>query len=608
MSLFYPNVSPNYVFPRNPDQYIQLIQTKIVKYNKVTLKEIPSYKHSIAVKKLEGTALNMVDTTPSSSNQFRVDFVTGDVFFHSAMEGEEIEISYTGTGQVNFGANKIIVNTSPTNEEEVTVQDILDTQEDIYTQVTDVKTTIERNQIVKLDDFNYLKDTTFQSPKEFTWISIANQDTFIIDTGKFTEKSLIDLSIGNVPQSSDNFILENEKTIKLLTPLPAGVKVYVKWSEGKKVVNNSVDVTGIYAELNKTNNNLYETATQLSIVERKKADQSDVETILAAVVSGAPKGFFNTLSSLQNAYPNGTDGIFLVLENGHIYLWINSSWQDAGVYQGIEVGNKTITANKLAAELKTTLGIDNVYPDTYFRKTLEQTISDTDYLIDLEKVGLITKISKGYELKVDTQSTTKTHLSEIKFGIVLNGDTISDGEHLNIGIKILRDSNFSSPVKIGIAFYDSSGNALTSHYLQKKESHYRLENQEIPLNAKTMNFTIQLDVRGFTTEFVDSFSFTELVINKGDGVGNPLGLAGRVKDLEDKSNFLGTTIFNRDSNGLLKTVTNDISSVEILRNANGYVTSMLKKWVNGKTQMTVINRDVNNIVTSIVTNEGESAL
>ncbi|WP_303984665.1 hypothetical protein [Niallia circulans] len=608
MSLYYPNVSPNYVFPRNPDQYIQLIQTKIVKYNKITLKEIPSYRHSFVVKKLDGTIMNRVDGNPSSSNQFRVDFVTGDVFFHSTMEGKEIEVSYTGTGQVNFGANKIIVNTSPTNEEEVTVQDILDTQEDIYTQVTDVKTTIERNQIVKLDDFNYLKDTTYQSPKEFNWISIANQDTFIIDTGKFTEKSLIDLSIGNVPQSSDNFILENDKTIKLLNPLPAGVKVYVKWSEGKKVVNNSVDVTDIYAEINKTNNRLYKTATQLSIVERKKADQSDVETILAAVVSGAPKGFFNTLSSLQNAYPNGTDGIFLVLEDGHIYIWINSSWQDAGVYQGIEVGNKTITPNKLNNELRTILGIDNVYPDTYFSKTIEQTLSESNYFIDLEKVGLITKISKGYELKVDTQSTIKTYLSELKFGMVLNGDTISGGEHLNIGIKILSDSNFSSPVKLGVAFYDSSGNVLTSYYLQKKENHYRLENQEIPLNAKTMNFTVQLDVRGFTTDFVDSFSFTELVINKGSKITNPLGLAGRVKDLENDSNFLGTTILNRDKDGLLKTVTNDISSVEILRNTNGYVTSILKKWVNGKAQTTVINRDANNVVTSIVTSEGESLL
>ncbi|MED3792312.1 right-handed parallel beta-helix repeat-containing protein [Niallia alba] len=264
MSSFYPNVSPNYVFPRNPDQYIFLKQIKIVKYSKITLKEIPSHTHSLIVKKQDGTIMNRVDNDPSSTNQFRVDFVTGDVSFHSSMENQEIEISYTGTGQVNFGANKIIVNTSPTNEEEVTIQDILDTQEDIYTQVTDVKTTIEQNQIVKLDDFNYLKDTTYLSPKEFTWVSTANQDTFAINNGIFTEKSLIDLSIGNVPQSSDNFTLVNNTTIKLPTPLPSNIKVYVKWSEGKKVVNNSVDVTDVYSEINGTKNSIVQVNEQLA--------------------------------------------------------------------------------------------------------------------------------------------------------------------------------------------------------------------------------------------------------------------------------------------------------------------------------------------------------
>jgi len=78
-----------------------------------------------------------------------------------------------------------------------------------------------------------------------------------------------------------------------------------------------------------------------------KADQSYVETMLATAVSGAPKGFYNTLTALQNAYPQGTAGVFLVLENGHIYIWNGMTWADAGVYQGIEVGPESINSEKI---------------------------------------------------------------------------------------------------------------------------------------------------------------------------------------------------------------------------------------------------------------------
>lgn len=78
----------------------------------------------------------------------------------------------------------------------------------------------------------------------------------------------------------------------------------------------------------------------------EKAQQTYVETMLATAVSGAPKGFYNTLAALKSAYPQGTDGVFLVLENGHIYIWDGAQWADAGVYQGIEVPNKSVTEKK----------------------------------------------------------------------------------------------------------------------------------------------------------------------------------------------------------------------------------------------------------------------
>ena len=49
-----------------------------------------------------------------------------------------------------------------------------------------------------------------------------------------------------------------------------------------------------------------------------------------------PKGVYATLTALQNAFPTGTDGTYVVSENGHWYYWNGSAWADGGVYQSSE--------------------------------------------------------------------------------------------------------------------------------------------------------------------------------------------------------------------------------------------------------------------------------
>lgn len=58
-----------------------------------------------------------------------------------------------------------------------------------------------------------------------------------------------------------------------------------------------------------------------------------VDAQLSAIVSGTPKGTYADLNALIAAYPDGADGVFLVLENGHWYYWANGAWVDGGVYQ-----------------------------------------------------------------------------------------------------------------------------------------------------------------------------------------------------------------------------------------------------------------------------------
>lgn len=95
------------------------------------------------------------------------------------------------------------------------------------------------------------------------------------------------------------------------------------------------------AQLAQTNNvkldkSVYETnKIQTDILINKKADQSFVDAQFSSIVSGAPKGTYTDLTSLQSAYPNGAEGVFLVLENGHWYYWNseNNAWTDGGMYQ-----------------------------------------------------------------------------------------------------------------------------------------------------------------------------------------------------------------------------------------------------------------------------------
>lgn len=88
--------------------------------------------------------------------------------------------------------------------------------------------------------------------------------------------------------------------------------------------------------------------TQVDALEIKKADQAFVDSQFAAIVSGAPKGTYSTLSALQTAYPSGVEGIFLVLADGHWYYWNSTvlAWTDGGVYQATGIADGSVNYGK----------------------------------------------------------------------------------------------------------------------------------------------------------------------------------------------------------------------------------------------------------------------
>lgn len=48
---------------------------------------------------------------------------------------------------------------------------------------------------------------------------------------------------------------------------------------------------------------------------------------------------FSNLNDLQAQYPNGKSGIFVTANDGHKYIWSHNQWTDAGIYQGVGIGD-----------------------------------------------------------------------------------------------------------------------------------------------------------------------------------------------------------------------------------------------------------------------------
>lgn len=62
-------------------------------------------------------------------------------------------------------------------------------------------------------------------------------------------------------------------------------------------------------------------------------------------------GTAETLEELQERYPNGDAGVYVVTGNGHWYYWKNGTWNDGGVYQADGISDKSIESIKLSGDV-----------------------------------------------------------------------------------------------------------------------------------------------------------------------------------------------------------------------------------------------------------------
>lgn len=95
-----------------------------------------------------------------------------------------------------------------------------------------------------------------------------------------------------------------------------------------------------------------------------------------AQISAIPETFAN-LSALQSKYPKGNIGIFVTADTGHKYIWVNNTWQDAGIYQSVGISDE----QKLAVH-QFGFNVDNLVQNGFFN-TLDGVISWQDSQLSL---------------------------------------------------------------------------------------------------------------------------------------------------------------------------------------------------------------------------------
>jgi hypothetical protein len=131
MSFYFPNVDPAFVYQRSVDQYVDLVETETVTNGFITLKEIPLFSNKVVVKKLDGTTLQEVTTSTLTANQYRVDYSTGIVYFHSSLELIKLTCYFKGTGYVSFPASRVYVD-SNTNAQNKSMQQLINDLDNNY--------------------------------------------------------------------------------------------------------------------------------------------------------------------------------------------------------------------------------------------------------------------------------------------------------------------------------------------------------------------------------------------------------------------------------------------------------------------------------------------
>lgn len=180
--------------------------------------------------------------------------------------------------------------------------------------------------------------------------------------------------------------------------------------------------------------------------------------LIQSAASGSPKGVYSTLTALQNAFPTGTNGIYVVSENGHWYYWSGTAWTDGGVYLAsvsdseLNISSTNSVQNKVVSK--------NIYD---LLKSIE--INNTTNIVD-----------------ENTMFTTNGYLN------TANGEMASTSVNFTTTpfIKVFNDKFISNVDIARICYYDNSYN-----FISGANDIYKNNIITIPDNTAFIKFSVR---------------------------------------------------------------------------------------------------------------------
>lgn len=203
----------------------------------------------------------------------------------------------------------------------------------------------------------------------------------IVDGERITNTRNFKLRIENNPLNVDKAVAED--SFKVFVDALAGLTKY----DGRIAYVESEVATarGGYANLNAREDVQDNAIIAAQSTANGKFDTNQAEAYLKSITA-LPETFAN-LSAIKANYPSGKNGLMVAADNGHKYIWANSTWTDAGVYQSVGIADNSIIDKKIAAPAKS---------GAYLLPTKP---------VDFDFVRKIITISKGSLLGVGQRAT-----------------------------------------------------------------------------------------------------------------------------------------------------------------------------------------------------------
>lgn len=246
---------------------------------------------------------------------------------------------------------------------------------------------------------------------------------------------------------------------------------------------------------------------------QESVSQSEFDSWVATLLDGGPSIFMNTLSELQSTYPNGTPGVALVRETdpAKIYVWNGTAWEDFGDYQGIEVGDGTITNSKLVPRAVSADKTD--FFDTT-SKRVEADFEEKERWVPNEGTGgihfadgrtsYIGKVEVGdYELKAPAQYTRLRIFQYDTYPTFSSPTAISSDQQAT---RIIHGDADGKPATL--EFKITKAGYLVIYFEDKAEFELIYTEQKIPTNL--------LEIKNVNPSQTDFIEVTERNIT-GDG-------------------------------------------------------------------------------------------